>query len=861
MPTIRQPGFASGELAPGMWGRSDLSIYEQGLRHCQNFLITDTGAASLRPGLETLLVLEGETARITSHTFKDGHVVGRSLLVFTPNRVRVMPVGESFNPAHHGLYAASPYGADDLPKMRFFQLGVYTLITCPGHPIREVFGRVAAGLVFREYETRPIRPSWAHPTRPILARRYLDGGVVRFSTSFDLYDHHTERNEPDLYSFEVSERWLRVYRAGDIATSIGAWDGGSTTPLPVITGNFNRWASALRVWWDLDEESNRVITVSGRHPHDDEAFYQYTLRIDEDSQGRKSLRITSGSASGRTVTNQISAQVRLDAQTSTPTDTEYRFTEVLEVGGVTHEVPVTDNIPNPPNRKNFYQPTADDPQAIICPAKDYDGVREVRIYRGRGNSYGYVGSIVDPRPGSTFFDTGAEPDWQRQPPTPGDPIPEDKPTTIVTHNERLMMAGAPEEPSRIYGSRVDSFQDFFVPENKLVHSDAAFYLDLGGDDFEQITDMVSLQDLLVFTDRAVWAIRGPEGGPLTAIGNNHASRNNFDPQRGEARALAVKGGVIYQARGRFYYLRYDWETRGYITQDLSAHATHLLETSAEGPAIRTAFARNPGPTLWAVRGRRGDLLSYTFANEVGVSGWARHPTDGKVLDVAVVQDDDRDYTLLLVKRGGKIHLERLYPTDYTGAVSFGGALPPYLDAARLFGPGGWGSRLSGSVEVLPHDQIRVKYDRHLAGKEVYAVSEDRQWVLGPSKVGADGTTIFTFRGGSPETLTLWVGLPINSELELLDLPIEKLRLRNVKRVAWEVIGGRGVWTGPDPDNLTAWRQRTMGDGYRAPEAAAALAEVYVRGSWTPRGSAILKQQLPLPVTVIGVTREGDISDG
>src|SRR5690606_14771281 len=179
-----------------------------------------------------------------------------------------------------------------------------------------------------------------------------------------------------------------------------------------------------------------------------------------------------------------------------------------------------------------------------------------------------------------------------------------------------------------------------------------------------------LQDLLVFTDRAVWAIRGPEGGPLTAIGNNHASRNNFDPQRGEARALAVKGGVIYQARGRFYYLRYDWETRGYITQDLSAHATHLLESSAEGPAIRTAFARNPGPTLWAVRGRRGDLLSYTFATEVGVSGWARHPTDGKVLDVAVVQDDDRDYTLLLVKRGGKIHLERLYPTDYTGAVSF-----------------------------------------------------------------------------------------------------------------------------------------------------------------------------------------------
>jgi hypothetical protein len=50
VPTITQPSFAGGELAPGLHGRVDLARYQTGLRLCENFVILRTGGAMNRPG-------------------------------------------------------------------------------------------------------------------------------------------------------------------------------------------------------------------------------------------------------------------------------------------------------------------------------------------------------------------------------------------------------------------------------------------------------------------------------------------------------------------------------------------------------------------------------------------------------------------------------------------------------------------------------------------------------------------------------------------------------------------------------------------------------------------------------------------
>src|SRR5690606_32359790 len=136
----------------------------------------------------------------------------------------------------------------------------------------------------------------------------------------------------------------------------------------------------------------------------------------------------------------------------------------------------------------------------------------------------------------------------------------------------------------------------------------------------------------------------------------------------------------------------------------------------------------------------------------------------------------------------------------------------------------------------------------------------RQVVLGPFRVENSQVT-FTLPSlpgeGSGAEVELAVGLPYVGELELLDVPVEKLRVKTVSKVGWEVVGSRGLLTGEDFDHLTEWIQTTVADVY-GPGPGTGLVEVYIASSWNKYGRAVLRQPLPLPLTVLGVTREGKL---
>jgi hypothetical protein len=54
MTDVRQPSFSAGELAPTLWGRSDLTAHLHGLRTMKNFFSSKHGAAVSRPGTKLL---------------------------------------------------------------------------------------------------------------------------------------------------------------------------------------------------------------------------------------------------------------------------------------------------------------------------------------------------------------------------------------------------------------------------------------------------------------------------------------------------------------------------------------------------------------------------------------------------------------------------------------------------------------------------------------------------------------------------------------------------------------------------------------------------------------------------------------
>src|SRR5690606_5167799 len=154
---------------------------------------------------------------------------------------------------------------------------------------------------------------------------------------------------------------------------------------------------------------------------------------------------------------------------------------------------------------------------------------------------------------------------------------------------------------------------------------------------------------------------------------------------------------------------------------------------------------------------------------------------------------------------------------------------------------------------------------HLNGRLVHVVAGvvgSSRVVLGPFRV-ENGRVTFTLPilpGESEDSgseVEIAVGLRYVGELELLDVPVEKLRVKTVSKVGWEVVGSRGLLTGEDFDHLTEWIQTTVADVY-GPAPGTGLVEVYIASSWNKHGRAVLRQPLPLPLTVLGVTREGKL---
>lgn len=67
-----QPSFASGELAPSLWARTDLARYQTGLRLCSNFFVMPYGGVKNRPGTVFLNSTKSNgVARLIPFQFND----------------------------------------------------------------------------------------------------------------------------------------------------------------------------------------------------------------------------------------------------------------------------------------------------------------------------------------------------------------------------------------------------------------------------------------------------------------------------------------------------------------------------------------------------------------------------------------------------------------------------------------------------------------------------------------------------------------------------------------------------------------------------------------------------------------------
>lgn len=473
------------------------------------------------------------------------------------------------------------------------------------------------------------------------------------------------------------------------------------------------------------------------------------------------------------------------------------------------------------------------------------GVTGYRVYRGRGGILGYVGEAAlsgGGIPQHHFVDYGHEPNYAIRPPlgsspfdaTPLTPGDEDFPSVVAFFEERRIFANTRTRPNYLWASRVGDYSTFdrFVPAEE----DGSLELALGSRKREEIRSLLGLERLLAFTNSSIWGLSGQAslGDRPVARAQSEVGASWLDP--------IVAGDAVLFVRAKGQGVRetlYEQERGKFTGADLSVLASHLVLGHT---LVDWAYQEDPWGVVWCVR-NDGVLLSLTYQREQQVWGWAAHETQGQVRAVCCVPEGNEDAVYLLVERlvAGLSHhsverlASRILPLDEEGNPDVTRGI--FLDSCTSY-EGPPATSFGGLT--------------HLEGMDVMALGDGS--VQGPFTVTSGTITL------DVAASRVHVGLAYASTLELLDIAPAEVRGRPkaVSRVDFEVEASRGLLVGETEDSLYPWELRDAGLGFGAVPLFTGPASVAVSSTYNTGGRALLRQEEPLPVTVLSVARQVDV---
>lgn len=271
------------------------------------------------------------------------------------------------------------------------------------------------------------------------------------------------------------------------------------------------------------------------------------------------------------------------------------------------------------------------------------------------------------------------------------------PSAIGFFQDRLCVAATKKQPYMLWMSRSGDYNNFSVEKTSgTVTDDSAVALAFINRKQQTIEHLVPESDLVIMTGGNEWILSG--GTAVTPTKANPKMQTS----RGTTNVipLSIGGRVIFvQHRGKTVRdMQYRFESDSYDGADLTLLAKHITKnTTIED----MAYMQEPDSKLYFVLSD-GTMACLSYVQDQKVYAWSRIKTEGKVLAVCNVENQNEDNVYIAVKRENKTYIEELCnnkenenPKDYI-----------MLDAAvKITGPAE-----SGTIEHLPNTKIGILAD-------------------------------------------------------------------------------------------------------------------------------------------------------
>ena len=459
------------------------------------------------------------------------------------------------------------------------------------------------------------------------------------------------------------------------------------------------------------------------------------------------------------------------------------------------------------------------------------GAVRYNVYKLRGGILAYIGTTT----GTSIVDDNITPDTTKAPPESVYTLNTgagDYPAAVTYYEQRRWFAGTTNEPQKIWATR--SGTEANLTSSLPTQDDDAMEFRIASRQQNAIRHLVPLSDMLALTvggEFRVFSDNSPAITPtaLTVRPQGYSGASAVQP-------LVTSGSVLYvQSQGaRLREMSYNWQQNAFASIDISIMAPHLFNG---WQLVDLAYVRAPVPEVWAVRSD-GTLLCMTYVPEQQVYGWSTHDTPGRFESVAVVSEGDEDVLYAVVKR-------TIGATDYRYVERLQSRT--FVDQADAFFVD------SGlTYDATPVSSLSGLW--HLEGRTVQILADG---AVHPTRVVTNGAVALDFAAS-----TVHVGLPFVSDIQTLPLAMEGApaggqgMTKNVNTVRMRVTQTSAVKAGPSTNRLTEYPARDVTDDYDDPPALRTGELRFSIGpSWGPDASVCVRQDLPLPLTVLSMVLE------
>jgi len=424
------------------------------------------------------------------------------------------------------------------------------------------------------------------------------------------------------------------------------------------------------------------------------------------------------------------------------------------------------------------------------------------------------------------------------------------PSCVTFFEQRLVFAGTTAQPQTIFFSRSADYENFDDKYHATVADDDAIVYTIASNQVNAIRFLTATRTLIIGTAGGEFAADGGGTGeaitPTNILINkqsNHGSANVDGISLGNATLF------LQRAKRKIRELAYNFDVDGYVAPDLTILAEHITESGI----TQMAYQEEPNSIVWCVR-TDGQLLGFTYQREQQVTAWHRHIFGGSFgsgnavcESVEVLPTDDSEYQVwVIIKRTingvTKRYVEYLHKFDFdeTDDTSFN-----YLDSQLAY---------DGSATTT------ISGLDHLEGETVSVLADGSTH---PNKVVSSGGITL-----DRSSTKVKVGLPYVSLLQTMRIDAganngtSQSKTKRIYEITARLYESIGIEIGPDLNNMERIPFRSsanlMDSGINV---FTGDKEIEFRGNYETDGFIFVRQNQPLPLTVLSLYPRLITNDG